>query len=303
MKGWLVNDCLTCIPGTKTLWHNLLDWLPGLIDKTNGYTSFSNLAYKIESDLKNDRPDYIIRNATFFRPIDTYVPTISLLQDIYQEGSSLYNEQIHVINTSNLVVFNSPYTFNKYKNVTRSIPYKIIPIGTNSELFSPAPVDKTTDIVYVGSSATYPKGFDVVQKLINETDYTFNLVMKDSFTMSHPRVAVYNMITQEELVTVLNKSKMLICTSQEETLHLGGIEAGFCNIPIVTSSVGIYPSIKNDSRWGIIVDDYTIDDYKEKIKYILNNLSNFSPRESFIDNKLDLNACKEEWQSCITQIL
>ena len=43
-KGWLVNDCLTCIPGTKTLWHDLLEWMPNLIDKTNGYTDFRYLA-------------------------------------------------------------------------------------------------------------------------------------------------------------------------------------------------------------------------------------------------------------------
>ena len=43
-SGWLVNDTLTCIPGTITFWHNLLEWFPELLDKTNGYTNYINLA-------------------------------------------------------------------------------------------------------------------------------------------------------------------------------------------------------------------------------------------------------------------
>ena len=61
--GWLVNDCLTCIPGTKTFWHDLLEWIPNLMDKTNGYTKFGELSSRIEEESKQSFPDYIIRNA------------------------------------------------------------------------------------------------------------------------------------------------------------------------------------------------------------------------------------------------
>ena len=44
--GWLINDCLTTIPGTKTFWHDLLDWIPNLEDKTLGYTSFLTLTFR-----------------------------------------------------------------------------------------------------------------------------------------------------------------------------------------------------------------------------------------------------------------
>ena len=42
--GWLVNDCLASFPGVITFWHNLLEWFPELIDKTNGYTNYTILA-------------------------------------------------------------------------------------------------------------------------------------------------------------------------------------------------------------------------------------------------------------------
>ena len=51
--GWLVNDTLTCIPGTITFWHNLLEWNPYLIDKTNGYTNFSVLSQNILNDINS----------------------------------------------------------------------------------------------------------------------------------------------------------------------------------------------------------------------------------------------------------
>ena len=59
-EGWLINDCLTCIPNTKTLWHFLLDIFPNLVDKTNGYTSFHHLNFKIENEILTKKKIYVI---------------------------------------------------------------------------------------------------------------------------------------------------------------------------------------------------------------------------------------------------
>ena len=70
--GWLINDTLTCIPGTKTFWHNLLEWFPDLIDKTNKYTPYGILPDTIEQYYNNieEKPYYIIRNASYFRKLN-----------------------------------------------------------------------------------------------------------------------------------------------------------------------------------------------------------------------------------------
>ena len=125
MKGWLVNDTLTCIPGTRTLWHELLDWFPLLQDKTNGHTPFNLLTKKIEREASLEPPDYIIRNGTFFPKIKVPVKTISLIQDIYH--NEIRTNQIDVINNSNLVVFNSNYTKTHYQNDIK-VPSVIIPL-------------------------------------------------------------------------------------------------------------------------------------------------------------------------------
>ena len=76
--GWLVNDTLTCIPGTKTFWHDLLEWFPNLRDKTNGYTNFSILPKSIEREAELfGAPDFIIRNGTFFGPVQ--IPGVKII--------------------------------------------------------------------------------------------------------------------------------------------------------------------------------------------------------------------------------
>ena len=107
--GWLVNDTLTCIPGTKTFWHFLLDMISDLQDKTNGYTSFDQLANNIENNLNQTKPKYIIRNATYFRKLNTDTYTISILQDNHSKTEHILNEQKDVLNNSNLVIVNSNY--------------------------------------------------------------------------------------------------------------------------------------------------------------------------------------------------
>ena len=46
-------------------------------------------------------------------------------------------------------------------------------------------------------------------------------------------------------VEVINSCEMLVCTSRVETLHLSGVEASACNLPLVTSDVGIYFNLEN----------------------------------------------------------
>jgi len=301
--GWLVNDQLTCIPNTKTFWHFLLDTLPMLEDKTNNYTPFGILPEKIENEFNNtkNKPDFIIRNATYFRKLNLDTKIISLLQDPYEERSTTFYQQVDVCNNSYHVVYNSEYTKNKYKRYITT-PSTVIELGTDSNLFKPLNCEKQKNtIIYVGSSDEYHKGFSLVLKLIEKTNYNFILVMKDGFTLNHERVRVFNRITQEELVKLLNISDLLLCTSKNETLHLAGIEAAFCNIPIVASDVGIYNKIKNDKRWGLVVDEYTLDCYINSIKFVLEN-NFYEPRKSMFDNCLSLDDCKHKWISLTNNV-
>lgn len=301
--GWLVNDCLTCIPGTKTFWHDLLEWIPGLVDKTNGYTSFNLLANSIENEAP--APDYVIRNATFFRRMDLKCKQISLLQDCYSNpGTRL--QQIDVCNNSNVTIFNSRFTFEQYKNEINCSDIRIIPLGVDFDLFNVVENKNETreqlgilpnSILFVGSSMNYPKGFYNILNLINTTNYNFCLVMKDDFRMSNPRVKVFNKIGHDMLVKIYNSCDLLVCSSEIETQHLATIEAGACDLPILTTNIGALYN-EPSGRWGLKVVG---SDYVGGIEYIRSNLSSFSPRRYFLDNEFDKETCKNRWLDVVKE--
>jgi len=305
MKGWLVNDCLTCIPGTRTFWHDLLDWIPDLENMCDEYSDYSTLAYKIENRASLlGAPDYIIRNATYFRRMHILTKTISLLQD----ASGNLDNQLDVCNNSDVVVFNSPHTANLYRPYIK-VRTEIIPIGTNFDLFKPTPERKaelkskyniqSPCVLYVGDSSEHPKGFPTVLQLIEQTNYNFCLVMKDDFSLNHPRVRVFNKIPQEMLTEIANCCDVIICTSHMETLHLAGIEAAACGLPVVATNVGIYPSIA-ESGWGHLVT--TVPEFISAIESVLSHKENYDSRGAFLEAGLDKDVCKKRWQDLIVSL-
>lgn len=299
--GWLVNDCLTTIPGTTTFWHDLLEWFPDLEDKTGGYTKFDYLADKIEKDAEeNGPPDYIIRNATYFRKLHIKTKQITLLQDHFDDGKRI--SQLEVCNRSTMTVFNSEFTCDSYKERMNG-PYRVIPLGTDFDFFCPSDSRKIYDIVYVGDSKINPKGFDIILSLIEKTKYKFALVMKDDFSASHPRVKVFNKIDHNALRYILRRSKVLLCTSKVETLHLAGVEAMACNVPIVATSVGIYKEFIKAGSWGVRVDSKSCDAFIETLDYVMSNYSWFKPRQYAFDMRLDKFSCKRKWIQMIEQLL
>jgi len=302
-NGWLINDILTCIPGTKTFWHDLLENVPGLVDKTNGYTDYMYLKQYIESEyiIKDIKPDYFIRNATFFNKINLNVRTISLLQDIC--FGNLLEMQLSVCNNSNLVVFNSPFTKSKYNGMIKKDSITI-PLGVDFNLFKPIIKKENkfnvleNSILYVGSSDFKIKGFDKVLSLINNTKYNFCLVMKDDFKINHPRVKVFNKINHEDLVQIINSCSMMICTSNVETQHLAGIEAAACNLPVISTNVGVYYN-RESGEWGRRVEN---ENFKENIDFIFKNINDFNPRKYFLSEGYDKKDCMKKWNEIISEI-
>ena len=301
--GWLVNDTLTCIPNTKTFWHDLLDWIPNLEDKCGGHTPFYILPNKIEEEAMGFPPDYIIRNATYFRRLNLKTKTISLLQDLVLNDP----QQIDVCNHSDLVVYNSPYTQSHYidKITSNSV---MIPLGVDFNKF--VPLNKNycdelgilpNSILFIGATTNNPKGFDILSEIIETTDYNFCLVMKDDFKTTNPRVKVFNRVDHDMLIKIINSCEMLVCTSRVETLHLAGVEAAACGLPLVASNVGIYYNLPN-GKWGRNVNILTPQNFITEIQYVKDNLSEFNPREAFLQLGLDTETCKNKWINIIQNI-
>jgi hypothetical protein len=303
-----VNDCLTCIPGTRTFWHDLLSWFPDLEDKTGGYTDYSVLASRIESQLVRTRPDYIIRNGSYFRRIQTGVKTISLIQDV-QTGPGLQN-QLDIIHHSSVAVFNTHYVYRKYADhISPTTNVKICPLGVNFDFFKPIP-ERHPDVLpesvlFIGASTNYPKGFNVLLNIIHSMPHqNFCLIMKDDFSINgipledRNRVRIFNRINQETVRLVINSCITAVCTSYEETQHLSGIECAACNIPIVARMVGVYYDHKEDPRWGRLADDTS---FVDTLRYVVSKRDRFSPRACFIET-YSTDICRQNWLNIIQSL-
>jgi glycosyltransferase involved in cell wall biosynthesis len=299
-KGWLINDTLTCIPNTRTFWHDLLDWFPNLEDKCNGLTPFHILPEIIEEHFQSlQPPEYIIRNASYFRRLNIKTKVVSLLQDILVYKDEL----IDVCNHSDIVVFNSSFTQSIYNNIIHSKKV-LIPLGTNFNMFVPdRSYEQELDILpnsilFIGSTTDHPKGFDILLKIIDNSNYNFCLVMKDEYRSNNPRVKVFNRVDHQKLVKIINSCKILVCTSRIETLHLAGVEAAACNLPLVVSNVGIYYNLDNGS-WGRNVGTFNHSDFINEIDFVFRNYNRFDPRNQFLKLGLDTESCKQKWINLI----
>jgi len=274
----------------------MLGWFPGLTGMCLG--NFSSLASRVElSAEQNGHPDYIIRNATYFGPINLRVPQIAFLQDIHEVGSETRAQQLRVLNRATVVVANSRHTVAAYPDLTKP---SIIPIGVDYTFFTPGP--RRDDIpegsvIYVGDSSINPKGFDSLRCLIDSNDLHYVLVMKDNFKWDGDpsRVTVFNRIDHYTLRDLYRSCVALVCTSREETQHLAGIEAMACNLPVVTTGVGIYKDLLGP--WGIVESWVNLDVGLEEV---INNRDHYHPREC-TEMLLSKSACRREWARVIRE--
>lgn len=298
MIGWLVNDLLTALPGTQTLWHRLLEWLPGIEDRTG--VPFSHLAARIEREAAAvGSPDYLVRNASYFRALDLPCPTISLLQDV-QQGSARA-AQLEVCLRSRRVVVNSPRTHARYPELDPA-HVSVVPVGVDFDFFQPGleplPGIDPESVLFVGAANDYPKGFDRLRALIDVTDRPFCLVLKDGFAFRHPRVRVFPPVDATTMARIYNSCRLLVCTSREETQHLAGIEAAACGRPIVATRVGVYADLP-PGPWGRAVD---AEDLPAAVREVGADADHHSPRRCF-EPIFGLAACRRAWEALVEEVV
>lgn len=306
--GWLVNDTLTCIPNTRTLWHDLMDWFPNLQDKTNGYTDYSVLANNIEKlyNQSEKKPDYIIRNGTYFRKINIDIPTFSLIQDTQNNAM-----QTEVINSSTCVIFSSHETHRIYKNRINPKNFRVIEWASDFNFWKPInekhPDVLPNSIIFIGDSSHEKKGFHRVINLIETMpDFNFCLVMKDDTTIDiippncRDRVRIFNRVNSETVRLLMNSSVCGICTSGMEEGHWAGIELGACNIPMVSRPMGRYlDNIDGIGMWGELAED---EKFPETIRRVVTNATLYSPRE-YYSKEYTHERFKEKWVNLINEFV
>lgn len=292
MGGWLVNDRLTLIPGTVTFWNHLLASIPGLEPVTAPY---SELAWKVESEALVGKPDFIIRNASYFPPIEVDCPVISLVQDV-MTGRGVRQWLIETCEQSAMVVFNSEYTRSRYPEL-HECRHEIIPIGTDSAIFRPRKNDLAYGgVMWVGSGHSV-KGFDLALRLASESNRRWAMVFKDETTVDLPNVTTFRRIPQRLLADVATLCSVGVCTSREETQHLAGIEMGMCGLPLVTTNVGAYYD-RDAGAWGSVTAGNWHDEIEAAAKLPQEEAAAYWRAEGF-----GVEECMAAWKSLIASVV
>ena len=302
---WIVNDVPTCIPGTKTLWHNLLEWIPGAEWASSG--NFATLSGYITTCViaTHEKPGLIIRNASYFPHVETDIPQVAILQDIFPPGPAR-DMQVAVCRKSVAVVVNSPYTAAQYPELDAT-RLRVIPLPVDFDVFRPMPeVEKVSDVCWIGARS-HIKGFDIVSELIKTSDLTFTIVTKDQTVgESHERVRWISRVPHAELPAVINSCRIGLCTSRQETQHLAGIEMGACGLPMVAPNVGAYFGQDAAPPWGIRVTAPSRESFSVAVGDALRRLSSqlgVADVRGYWQERYAPSICRESWLKLVAEVV
>lgn len=316
MKRLLVNDCLTCIPGTKTFWNDLQEWFAMDFFEDD----YSTLMETIEKEiLLQDSYGLIVRNASYFGPLPSSktIPTVSILQDIMEDGPGR-EMQISVIDSSKRVVYNSEFT--RYNYIEDGDPNKelqhstVIPLPVDFSLFEPGNAMGLQQalslpdgcVCWIGAhegAAGQIKGYDVFLQIVRTNpDISFVAVFKDSIPVTlPPNMRAYARVTHEELVKIIGACKVGLCTSRTETQHLAGIEMGACGLPMVAPPVGCYWKRKEWPGTLVVYED-SPEIYANVIRTTLSNPGDPQQARAYWKKEFDVPVIKAAWTKLVEEV-
>jgi len=308
MTRLLVNDCLTTIPGTRTFWHDLQEWF-GMQFVGGDYSELATIA-----DAKARAASLIVRNASWFDviPASVGLPTISLLQDIFDPGPQREMQE-RVIAASHLTVFNSQFTASKYQSDPSKHIGRIIPLPVDFSLFEPgnamglqqALLLPDNCICWIGASqgaAGQIKGYDALLRIVRHNpDMSFVTVFKDAVPeYAPPNMRMYSRLPHDELVKIIGACRVGLCTSQSETQHLAGIEMGACGLPLVVPPVGTYWA--RDDMPGAVVGETETEAYTAALRATLKHPGDPQKTREYWQREFSTKVVLEQWAGLIKEV-
>lgn len=334
MRRLLINDILTAIPGTRTFWHDLMQWFDmefvggdyaTLAEKANDAIHVFNPGLGIES------ASLIIRNATWFGPINPNqkVPTISLLQDVITEGPARAMQEA-VISSSHTVVFNSAFTTLQYKarfkkftppvptqvgDVVMAMQDRIIPLPVDFSLFEPGNAMGLQQalslpdgsVCWIGAcqgAAGQIKGWDIFLAIVRQNpDINFVAVFKDALPeYCPPNMRMFVKLPHEELVKVIGACRVGLCTSRIESQHLAGIEMGACGLPMVVPPVGTYYARENDFPGFVMKEGTEPEHYATALRLSMSQEINRDAVRCYWRREFDKPVVKAQWEKLVEEV-
>ena len=319
---WLVNDAPSQIDGSRTLWHDLLEWLEPA--QFIGHESYAGLKARVELEYRtaSEKPALIIRNASYFPVLDLDVPQIALVQDLLSGPAR--DMQVEVCRRATMVVYNSAFTRDALADAELpSTSSRVCPLPVDFDLFQPEGgflgdykkereaarrlYDIAPDSVcWVGTASVGGgvKGWDILLEMTRQAeDIDFVVVTKDCEVPSSGNIRGFYRLGQKALADVYRACRVGLCISRTETQHLAGLEMGATGLPLVVSPVGVYAG-REPGNWGHVVKNLVAEEFVIALRQVRDKppppalVRDYWAREGF-----DRPACKARWQSVVKEVL
>lgn len=133
-------------------------------------------------------------------------------------------------------------------------------LGVDVNLFKPLNLNKTIDVLFIGNRDS---GYGLLKKLSEALgkEIRIKAIFRESGRLS---------VTDEELVEIYNKSKVLVALNHNEPFGLIPLEAMACGIPVIAIEEGGYKESIINNKTGFLISRNPNQLY-DKINLIINN--------------------------------
>jgi hypothetical protein len=312
----ILNDQLIGINGELTLWNYLIEDLTSkklrVLPLPLGINQKIPYRFSRPQLWSNPKPRVIFRNATFLRKIVGPWRQIALLQDKVSD-SKLASLQQKALKQVDACVTNSLELFTALKldrirhSYLISVPvlpvWQTTPLGKSSE--------KTFDVIFVGAFND-TKGWSEVKKLVYKyPQVKFLLVSKYSYddpafneSLQPSNVSIKRCLNTDELLSLVDKSKIFVVGSPFETQCLAAMEAAFRNVVICMKETGLMSHLPLHLRAQIgVFNSDLIAGFEEVLSRSPDGTGGFAPARAMVDAGLSTSELRGSWIQMILQEL
>lgn len=137
----------------------------------------------------------------------------------------------------------------------------VVPNGVDTQEFSPSSDPPLQDVIAIGSLLHPRKGFrylaDTYEKLSRAgfriADVGRRSAVQQARLKEIPNVTVHGTVSREELLELLQRSRVLLSASLYEGFGLSLIEALACGVPVVAFGAGAVPEVLEKIRKDFVV--------------------------------------------------
>jgi glycosyltransferase involved in cell wall biosynthesis len=198
-------------------------------------------------------------------------------------GSKMVSHDIEYTKYSNYVLVNSNFSqemINKYYDVKSQVSY----LGVDNTLFKPVDVSKQNFVLSVGQCIP-EKGFEFILNSlarINEDSRPEFILVTDQGNLHWKnyllkladelkvKLKILHLLSDQELVLLYNKAKIVVYTPYQEPFGLVPLEAMSCGTPVVgVKEGGVMETVVNDKTGILTIRNESI--FANAIEELLKN--------------------------------